>query len=212
MQPDQLLKNEPGAGSATSVTVAPFATEAEQPDVEPVVQLRPGPLTVPPAPYVPAAATVRAYSLGMNVAVAVFGIVMLIVQVAPLTCVQPVQLLKSEPGAGSATSVTVAPFATEAEQPDVEPVVQLRPDPVTVPLAPETPESVTVSANSLDWNVAVTVFAARHRDGAGRAASTDVQPDQLLKNEPAAGSATSVTVAPFATRARSSPTSSPSCS
>ena len=50
-----------------------------------------------------------AYSLGMNVAVAVFGIVMLMVQVAPLTALQPVQLLKREPGAGSATSVTVRP-------------------------------------------------------------------------------------------------------
>ena len=61
---------------------------------------------------------------------------MLTVQVAPLTEVQPDQLLKSEPGAGSATSVTVAPFATEVEQPVVEPVVQLMPGPLTVPLAP----------------------------------------------------------------------------
>ncbi len=78
----------------------------------------------------------RAYSLGWNVAVAVFGLVMLTVQVAPLTEVQPDQLLKSEPGAGSATSVTVAPFATEVEQPVVEPVVQLMPGPLMVPLAP----------------------------------------------------------------------------
>ena len=61
----------------------------------------------------------------MNVAVAVFGLVMLTVQVAPLTEVQPDQLLKSEPGAGSATSVMVAPFATEVEHPVVAPVVQL---------------------------------------------------------------------------------------
>ena len=140
----------------------------------------------------------RAYALGMNVAVAVFGVVMLIVQVAPLTLLQPVQLLKSEPGAGSATSVTVAPLATEVEQPAVEPVVQPRPDPVTVPLAPDRPELVTVRANSLDWNVAVAVFAPVIVT-VQVAPLTVVQPDQLLKIEPGAGSATSVTVAPFAT-------------
>jgi hypothetical protein len=136
VQPVQLLKMEPGAGSATSVTVPPFATEVVQPDVEPVVQLRPGPLTAPLAPYIPGADTVRGYSFSWNEADTVFAAVMVTVQVAPLTEVQPDQLLKNEPGAGSATSVTVAPFATEVEQPVVEPVVQLRPGPLTVPLAP----------------------------------------------------------------------------
>jgi hypothetical protein len=79
---------------------------------------------------------VERYMDGSNAADAVFGLVMLIVQVAPLTEVQPVQLLKREPGAGSATSVMVPPFATEVEQPVVAPGVQLRPGPVTVPLAP----------------------------------------------------------------------------
>ncbi len=78
----------------------------------------------------------RAYSLSWNVAVAVFAPVIVTVQVAPLTDVQPDQLLKNEPGAGSATSVTVAPFATEVEQPVVAPGVQLMPGPLTVPLAP----------------------------------------------------------------------------
>jgi hypothetical protein len=198
VQPNQLLKDEPGAGSATSVTVAPFATEVEQPVVAPVVQLRPGPLTVPPAPYVPEEETLRAYSLGWNVAVAIFGPVMLIVQVAPLTLVQPVQLLKMEPGAGSATSVTVEPFAAEVEQLAVEPVVQLRPGPFTVPLAPYIPEADTVRGYSFSWNEADTVFAAVMVT-VQVAPLTVVQPDQLFKNEPGAGSATSVTVAPFAT-------------
>ena len=119
---------------AVRVTAAPASIAAVQPLVEPFVQLMPGPLTVPWP--VPVAVTVSEYVAGWNVAVAVFGPVMVTVQVAPLTEVQPDQLLKSEPGAGSATSVTVAPFATEVEQPVVEPVVQLMPGPLTVPLAP----------------------------------------------------------------------------
>jgi len=134
--PDQLLNREPGAGSATSVTVAPFATEVEQPAVEPVVQLRPDPVTVPLAPERPEEETVSRYSFSSNDAVAVFAPVIVTVQVAPLTDVQPDQLLNRESGAGSATSVTVAPFSTEVEQPDVEPVVQLSPGPLIVPLAP----------------------------------------------------------------------------
>ena len=129
VQPDQLLKNEPWAGSATSVTVAPFATEVEQPVVEPGGAADARSADGPARAVEPGVETLRAYSLGWNVAVAAFGLVMLIVQVAPLTELQPDQLLKSEPGAGSATSVTVAPFATEVEQPVVAPVVQLRPGP-----------------------------------------------------------------------------------
>ena len=121
-------------GLAVSVTAASVSIAAVQPLVEPFVHVMPGPLTVPWP--IPVAVTVSVYAAGWNVAVAVFGIVMLTVHVVPLTVAQPDQLLKIEPAAGSATSVTVAPFATEVEQPVVEPVVQLRPGPLTVPLAP----------------------------------------------------------------------------
>jgi hypothetical protein len=118
---------------AVSVAVAPMSIAAVQPLVDPLEHSMPGPLTNPPGDVT---LTVSGYVDGSNVAVAIFGIVMLSVQVAPLTEVQPDQLLNREPGAGSATSVAVAPFATEVEQPDVEPVVQLRPGPLIVPLAP----------------------------------------------------------------------------
>jgi len=83
--------------------------------------------------------------VGWNVAVTVFADVMVTVHVAPLTEVQPVQLFTSELASGVAVSVTVAPFATAALQPAVDPVVQAMSGPVTVPLAP-VPDAFTVSA------------------------------------------------------------------
>ena len=132
--PDQPVNvSQVELAAAVSVTVAPMSIAAVQPLVEPFVQLMPGPLTVPCRSRHRHGERVRG---GFERRGAVFGPVMLIVHLAPLTLVQPDQLLKREPGAGSATSVTVAPFATEVEQPVVAPVVQLRPGPVMVPLAP----------------------------------------------------------------------------
>ena len=58
LQPDQLLKIDDPSGVAVRVTVSPFATGALQPVAEPLVQARPGPVTVPTP--VPAVATVSA--------------------------------------------------------------------------------------------------------------------------------------------------------
>jgi len=48
LHPDQLLKiDEAEAGVAVSVMAAPFGSGAAQPADEPVLQLMPGPLTLP---------------------------------------------------------------------------------------------------------------------------------------------------------------------
>jgi hypothetical protein len=133
--PDQPAKvSQVVFGEAVSVTVVPVSIAAVQPSGEPEVHAMPGPLTVPcPSPV---GVTVSVNVAGWNVAVTVFAFVMVTEQLAPSTTVQPDQLLKIEPGAGAARSVTVAPFATVVEHPVVAPGTQEIPGPLTVPLAP----------------------------------------------------------------------------
>ena len=142
---------------AERVTVAPLATSAEQPTVDPEVQEMPlpgakpalVPVTVPePAPLM---VTVSRKVAGWKLASAVFAEVMETVQVGEVPEQAPVQPLKMEPVAGEAERATVAPFATSAVQPAVDPVVQERlppgGKPVLVPVTvPEpAPEVATVS-------------------------------------------------------------------
>jgi len=83
--------------------------------------------------------------VGWNAAVTVLADVMVTVHVVPLTELQPVQLFRNEPASGVAVRVTVAPFATAALQPEVDPIAQEIPGPVTEPPAPS-PVALTVSA------------------------------------------------------------------
>jgi hypothetical protein len=208
VQPTQFLKIEPSAGVAVSVTVvyavvlAGLSIGAVQPAVEPVVQATPPPVTVP-AP-VPDTVRVSGKALGSNRAVIVFAALTEAVQeVGSLASgVQPIQLLKTEPLAGTALTVTVVyaevspGLSIGAVQPAVEPVVQESPGPVTVP-AP-VPFIAIVSGNVAGSNRAVMV-----REEpivvvqlAGSVAS-GVQPTQLLNTEPGDGVAARVTL-PYA--------------
>jgi hypothetical protein len=138
---------------------------------------------------------VSGYVVGWNVAVTVFAAVIVTVHVVPLADVQPDQLFRSELPSGVAVRVTVAPFATLAVQPAVDPAVQAMPAPVTVPPPPDA-AAFTVSTNVLGTKVAVTVFADDIVT-VQLAPLVDVQPVQLLNSDVASGTAVSVTVAPF---------------
>jgi hypothetical protein len=142
LQPIHEEKIEPSSGAAVSVTDVAgdvLATEAVHPSVEPDVQEMPPPVTVPrPAPNVFA---VRSQVAGWKVAVTLFAPVIDTVQLVPETLVQPSQDLKMEASPGAATRVRLPPFATGSVQSPVDPVVQVMPIPVTVPL----PDTTVVS-------------------------------------------------------------------
>jgi hypothetical protein len=136
-QPSHDLKMAPPAGVAVSVTLPPFANASVQSPVDPVVQAIPGPVTVP----LPEITVVSGYVEGWKVAVTLFALVTVTVQLAPDTLVQPSHDLKMAPPSGVAVSVTLPPFATGSVQSPVDPVVQAIPGPVTVPL----PDTTVVS-------------------------------------------------------------------
>jgi hypothetical protein len=144
-----------------------------------------------PAPVFP---TVSVKVGTLKVAVTVFAALMVTVQIAPDTELQPLQLPKTDPLAAAAVSVTVVPLLYDSEQ-SAPHVIPAGLD-VTVPLpAPVLP---TVSAKLWVWtlNVAVAVRAAF-------IVTVHVVPDveshplQLPKTDPLAAVAVSVTVVPL---------------
>ncbi len=106
VQPDQLVKTEPLAGVAVSVTVEPGRKPAEQ--VEPqLMEAGLSPLTTVPVPL-PALVMVSVFG-GRNAAPTVrFVEPTVTVQVVPEVEVQPVQPLKVELLVAAAVSVTTA--------------------------------------------------------------------------------------------------------
>jgi hypothetical protein len=192
--PDQPAKTELPSGVATSVTSVAglvFGMGAVHPAVEPDVQAMPGPVTVPtPVPFI---LTVTAHVLGTNVAVTVRAPTIETVQAFPETAVQPDQPVNSDEAFGVATSVTSVAgvvFGTGPVQPAVEPVVQERPAPATVP-AP-VPLVFTVSVHWVGWNVAVTVRAPAI-ETVQRFPTVVLQPAHPVKSELASGVAVRVT-------------------
>src|SRR6185312_314705 len=133
--PPQAWNVSPELGSAVSVTFVPAESVVEQ-VVRPSPQLRPPPVTVP----LPVTETLSGNVVGPvepppeKFAVTLLSPLIVTVQVAPLELVQPLQLVNEPPEPGVAARVTSWPESSSALQPVDEPVVQVIPPPVTVPL------------------------------------------------------------------------------
>src|SRR5947208_11519601 len=149
--PLQLLKVEPAAGVAVSVTTVPLAKPAEQ--VAP--QLIPAGLLVTVPVPVPAGVTVNT-KVGAKVAVTVVAEETVTTHDPVPEHPPPLQPLKVEPAAGAAVSVTAVPPAKLAEQ--VAP--QLMPAGLLVTVPVPVPAFETVSVEVWSEKVAVTVVAA----------------------------------------------------
>ena len=92
-----------------------------------------------------------------------------------------------------ATSVTKSPFASNALHPDVEPVAQVMPPPLTVPVP--VPLTTAVSAYVAGSNFAVTVRALETKTVQEKGSvSLGTHPAHDLNDEPAFAEAVSVTV------------------
>src|SRR6266704_739182 len=184
--PLQPLKVEPAAGAAVSVTAVPLVKLAAQvaPQVMPA-----GLLVTLPAPA-PALETVSV-KVGVKVAVTVVAAETVTTHDPVPEQPPPLQPLKVEPAAGAAVSVTAVPLVKLAAQvaPQVMPAGEL----VTVPLP--VPALVTVSVKVWSVKVAVTVVAAETVT-THDPVPEQLPPLQLLKIEPAAGVAVSVTAVP----------------
>jgi hypothetical protein len=169
VQPDQLVNTELAAGEAESVTVVPW------------LNVPPGGVTVPD-PF-PAFDTVKVYCFKVKVTVTVFGPSIVTVQVAPLCCAQPDQLVNSELAAGEAETVTTVPWLY------VPPVglSENEPDPF--------PAFNTVNAYCFNAKFAVTVLAASIVT-VQVLLPLAVQPDQPVKFDAEFGVAVSVTTVP----------------
>ena len=147
-------------------------------------------LTDPPP--VPALTTVS-FGLAVKVAVAAWSAVSVSVQVAALPLQAPLQPMNVDPGAATAVSVTLVPFANVVSQ--MAPQSMLAGLLVTEPLP--VPALVTVSWRCSGVKVAVTEVAAVI--GTVQAAVPVQAPLQPAKLEPAAGTAVSVTLVPWVT-------------
>jgi hypothetical protein len=132
--PPQLWKVSPFAGWADSVTFVPAESVAEQ-VVPPAPQVRPPPVTVPlPVTETLSGNVVGATEPPEKFAVTLLSPLIVTVHVAPLELVHPLQLVNEPPEPGVAVSVTSWPEPSSALQPVDEPLVQVIPPPVTVPL------------------------------------------------------------------------------
>jgi len=147
--PLQPANVEPAAGAALRVTTVPVVKEVEQvaPHEIPAGEL----VTVPPP--VPALVTVRAKDDCMKVAVTVVAVFSVTVHVpVPMQPPPPLQPVKVDPAAGAAVSVTIVPFANDAEH--VAPQEMAAGLLVTVPLP--APAFETVNVDVVDTPVPVT--------------------------------------------------------
>jgi len=190
VHPDQLLNSELVSGLAVSTTVSPFANVALHgtPDTTAHVKPAASENAVPPPP--PMALSVSGYLLGWNVAVTVFAMVIVAVQLVPDTLVQPDQDLKIESAPGAATTVMVPPFATRSVQSPLAPLSQASPGPLTVPVP--VPPATAVRRYVAGWNVAVTVLADAS-DTVHSSPENELQPDHVLRIASAPGVAVSLT-------------------
>jgi hypothetical protein len=138
LQPANVL---PKLADCVSVTCVPLAKLAEQPSG----QMMPAGLLVTLPLPVPARATVNAYVVvALNVAVADCAEFIVIVHVVPPQSWPP-HPAKVEPLAGVSVNVTVVPLLKVAEQPVLDPVVQLIPAGLLVTVPLPVPAVVTVS-------------------------------------------------------------------
>jgi hypothetical protein len=200
--PDQLETSEPDAGVAVSVTVAPFGALPVHAPALPAHETSGSVSSVATVPCpVPEVLAVRRYVVGWNVAVTVLADVIVTVQasLSAETVRHPDQLETSEPDAGVAVSVTVAPFTALPVHAPTLPVQEMSGSVSVVATVPcPVPDVLAVTRYVDGWNVAVTDFAeVIGTVQVSLSAVTVVHPDHPNTSEPAAGDAVSVTVEPF---------------
>jgi hypothetical protein len=132
--PPQPVNTEPAAALATRVTDVPSDKLALQPTLDPDVQFRPPPEMVPaPGPLVEAESRTVEGGAGSKLAVTAAAAVIVKPQEVEVPEQAPPQPENTDPGPAAAVSVNEVPETTLELQPELDPDVQLRPPPVTVP-------------------------------------------------------------------------------